>query len=118
MIEPEERALTTLYNLDSYVLPHVTNVPCPDIAMRHCWEQVNFHLSRAREYLEGVVVNPQSPFDDDREFYRMLARALPFLILSQSLSPQASDQTQEESSPASPASDQSDSDNYVPATPP
>lgn len=119
MIEAEERALTLLYNLDSYIAPHLTGVSCPgDPALEYCWNQASFHLRQAQELLEAAVLNPQTQYDDAREFYQNLGRVLPLMVFVQSFGSPPLDQESAESSPGSPSSDQSDLSTYEPDTPP
>ena len=119
MIEAEERALTLLYNLDSYIAPHLTGVSCPgDPALEYCWNQASFHLRQAQELLEAAVLNPQTQYDDAREFYQNLGRVLPLMVFVQSFGSPPLDQESAESSPGSPSSNQSDLSTYEPDTPP
>ena len=107
-----------LYNIDSYIAPHLTGVSCPDVALQYCLDQANFHIRQAQELLEGAVLNPQTQYDDGREFYRNLARVLPLMVLAQSFGSPPIDQEEVESSPGSPTSILSSQDIYEPDTPP
>lgn len=119
MIEAEERALMLLYNIDSYIAPHLTGISCPgDPAMQYCWDQASFHLRQAQELLESVVVNPHTHYDGAREFYQNLGRVLPLMVYVQSFGSPPLDQESAESSPGSTSSDQSDLSTYEPDTPP
>ena len=118
MIEAEERALMLLYNIDSYIAPHLTGVSCPDPALQYCMDQANFHIRQAQELLEAAVLNPQTQYDDGREFYRNLARVLPLMVLAQSFGSPPTDQEEVESSPGTPSSILSSQDIFEPDTPP
>ena len=118
MIEAEERALTLLYNLDSYVAPHFNGVSCPDPAVQYCLDQANWHVHQAQELLEAAVLNPRTQYDDGREFYRNLARVLPLMVLAQSFGSPPTDQEEVESSPGTPTSVLSSQDIFEPDTPP
>lgn len=114
----EEKALLTLYNLDNYVMPQMNHLNYADPALQHCMEQAKFHLNQARDLLEGAVINPQKHYDDAREFYQMLSRVLPLMVLMRSFGSPLPDQDEEESLQDTQFSDLSDEDSYEPATPP
>lgn len=118
MTSDEEHILCALYDLETHVLPHFNHMAPTDSAIHHCVEQAKHHLSQARESLEAAVSDPQKHFDDGREFYRILSRVLPLMVLVQSFEPQPLDPNEEESLSNTQDSNQSDEDNYVPATPP
>lgn len=118
MIEAEERALMLLYNLDSYITPHLTGISCHDPALQYCWDQASFHIRQAQELLEAAVLNPQTQYDDGRAFYRNLARVLPLMVLAQFYDTPPPGQESAESSPGTPSSALSDQDIYEPDTPP
>ena len=114
----EEKALLTLYNLDNYVMPQINHLNYADPALQHCMEQAKFHLNQARDLLEGAVLDPQKHYDDAREFYQMLSRVLPLMVLIRSFGSPLPDQDEEESLQDTQFSDLSDEDSYEPATPP
>lgn len=117
MIAEMEKALITLYNLDHYVFPEMNNLNYADPATQYCMEQARFHLTQAQELLEGVVLDPQRHYDDANEFYRMLSRVLPLMVLMRSFGSPPLDQDEEESSQHTQSSDQSDEDSFEPVTP-
>ena len=114
----EEHALCALYDLETHVLPHFNHMVSTEPAVHYCIEQAKHHLSQARELLEAIVIDPQKQFDDGREFYRILSQVLPLMVLAQSFSPPPPDQDEEENLQDTQDSDQSDEDNFEPATPP
>ena len=118
MTPDEEHTLCALYDLETHVLPHFNHMASTDPAVHYCIEQAKHHLSQAREFLEGAVLDPQTHYDDGREFYRNLARVLPLMVLAQSFSPPPPDQNAEENLQDTPSSTQSTEDNFEPATPP
>ena len=118
MTPDEEHALCALYDLETHVLPHFNHMASTEPAVHYCIEQAKYHLNQARELLEAVVIDPQTQYDDGREFYRMLARVLPLMVLAQSFSPPPPDHNEGESLSDTQDSDQSDEDNYEPVTPP
>ena len=118
MTTDEEHTLCALYDLETHVLPHFNHMASTEPAVHYCIEQAKHHLSQARELLEAVVIDPQTHYDDGREFYRILARVLPLMVLAQSFSPPPPDQSEEENLSDTQDSDQSDEDSYAPVTPP
>jgi len=88
-----------------------------DPATRHCINQATHHLKMVREYLSGVVIDPQTHYSDDRIFYQTLWKVLPLMALIQSFESPPDDQVEEENLPDTQSSDQSDQDTYAPATP-
>ena len=114
----DEQALCALYDLESHVLPHLDTITHSDPHVKYCLEQAKHHLKLAQELLTGAVLDPKSHFDDAQEFYRTLTRVLPLMVLARSFEPQPPDHNTEENLSDTQLSDQSDVDNYEPATPP
>ena len=85
---------------------------------KFCVEEANYHLQRARELLTEGLKDPKKYHDESREFYRMLTKLLPFMVLIQHNESLLPDSETEESLPGTPSSDLSDSDSVAPATPP
>lgn len=85
---------------------------------KFCVEEANYHLQRARELLTEGLKDPKKYHDESREFYRMLTKLLPFMVLIQHNESPHHDSETEESLPGTPSSDLSDSDSVAPATPP
>jgi hypothetical protein len=85
---------------------------------KFCVDEADYHLQRARELLTEGLCNPKKYHDECKEFYRILAKVLPFMILIQHNESLHHDSETEESSPGTPSSTQSDEDSFEPATPP
>lgn len=85
---------------------------------KFCVDEVKFHLDRAHEILTEGMRDPKKYHDESKEFYRVLAKLFPLMIIMQYSEPQPPDSETEESLPGTPSSDLSDSDNFEPATPP
>ena len=81
---------------------------------RFCVNEANYHLQRAQELLTEGLRNPKKYHDESREFYRMLTKLLPFMVLIQHNESLRPDSETEESLPGTPSSTQSDSDSYEP----
>lgn len=114
----EEQALLALYDLESHVLPHLQNIEQSDPTVRYCMEQAKFHLDAARDLLSGAVLDPQTHYDDALEFYRILKRVLPLMVLFRSFEPPLPDHNTEENLSDTQLSDQSDADNFELESPP
>jgi hypothetical protein len=81
---------------------------------KFCVDEANYHLQRAQELLTEGLRNPKKYHDESREFYRMLTKLLPFMVLIQHNESLRLDSETEESLPSTPSSTQSDSDSYEP----
>jgi hypothetical protein len=81
---------------------------------KFCVDEANYHLQRAQELLTEGLRNPKKYHDDSKEFYRMLTKLLPFMILIQHNESLRPDSETGESLPSTPSSTQSDSDSYEP----
>jgi len=81
---------------------------------KFCVDEANYHLQRAQELLTEGLRNPKKYHDEAREFYRMLTKLLPFMVLIQHNESLRPDSETEESLPSTPYSTQSDSDSYEP----
>jgi len=81
---------------------------------KFCVDEANYHLQRAQELLTEGLRNPKKYHDESREFYRMLTKLLPFMILIQHSESLRPDSETEESLPSTPSSTQSDSGSYEP----
>jgi hypothetical protein len=114
----DEPALLALYDLEAHVLPHFETISQADPAVYHCLEEARTLLHRAQEILQAAVLDPQTHYEESRRFYRNLARVLPLMVVLESFGPPPPDPGEVGNSPDTPSSDQSDEDNYVPATPP
>lgn len=90
-----------------------------NIYEKFCIEEAQFHLNRANELLTESLRDPKKCYDEAQEFYRMMAKLFPFMVLlQQSGGSQLHDPETEESLSDTQSSTQSDSDSYMPVTPP
>lgn len=86
---------------------------------KFCIDEAQYHLNRARELLTEGLRNPKKYYDEGQEFYRMMAKLFPFMILIQQYSePLPRDLETEGNLSDTQSSIQSDSDSFVPVTPP
>lgn len=85
---------------------------------KFCVDEANYHLQRAQELLTEGLRNPKKYHDESKDFYRMLVKLLPFMVLIQHNESLRPDSETEESLPDTPSSTQSDSGSFEPATPP
>lgn len=85
---------------------------------KFCVEEANYHLQRAHELLTDGLRDAKKYHDEAKEFYRMMAKLFPLMILLQHSESQLPDSETEESLSDTQSSIQSDSDSYMPATPP
>jgi hypothetical protein len=83
---------------------------------KFCVEEANYHLQRARELLTDSLRDAKKYHDEAKEFYRMMAKLFPLMILLQHSESQLPDSETEESLSDTQSSSQSDSDSYMPAT--
>lgn len=111
--------LSALYEIEACVknCPHLENINQSDPAVQYCMEQAKFHLNAAQQVLEAAVLDPQKEYDDAQEFYQMLWKVLPMMVLIQTLAPPPPGQVVEENSQDTQSSDQSDQDTFEPVTP-
>jgi hypothetical protein len=84
---------------------------------KFCVDEANYHLQRAQELLTEGLRNPKKYHDESKDFYRMLVKLLPFMVLIQHNESLRPDSETEESLPDTPSSTQSDSGSFEPATP-
>lgn len=85
---------------------------------KFCVDEANYHLQRAQELLTDGLRNPKKYHDESKQFYGMLVKLLPFMVLIQHNESLRPDSETEESLPDTPSSTQSDSGSFEPATPP
>ena len=85
---------------------------------KFCVDEANYHLQRAQELLTEGLRNPKKYHDESKDFYRMLVKLLPFMVLIQHNESLRPDSETEESLPNTPSSTQSSEDNFEPVTPP
>lgn len=85
---------------------------------KFCVDEANYHLQRAQELLTEGLRNPKKYHDESKDFYRMLVKLLPFMVLIQHNESLRPDSETEESLPDTPSSTQSESGSFEPATPP
>jgi len=83
-----------------------------------CVEEAKYHLQRANELLTEGLCNPKKYHDEATQFYTMMAKLFPFMILLQSSEPPLPDQETEDNLSDTQSSVSSDEDSYVPVTPP
>jgi len=79
-----------------------------------CLDEAFFHIDRAKEILTDGLRDPKKYHDESKDFYKMLAKLLPLMILMQCNEPQPHDSETEESLPDMPSSDLSESDSFEP----
>ena len=86
---------------------------------KFCIEEARYHLNRANELLTDGLQDPKKYHDEAREFYGILTKMFPLMILMQQHGEsQHPDQDESESLSDSQRSVQSDEDSYVIGTPP
>lgn len=85
---------------------------------KFCVDEANYHLQRAQELLTEGLRNPKKYHDESKQFYGMLVKLLPFMVLIQHNESLRPDSETEESLPDTPSSTQSDEGSFEPATPP
>ena len=86
---------------------------------KFCVDEAQYHLQRASELLTDGLQNPKKYYDERREFYAILAKMFPLMILMQQHGePQPHGSDESESLSDSQYSDQSDEGSYVIDTPP
>jgi len=86
---------------------------------KFCVDQAQYHPQRASELLTDGLQNPKKYDDERREFYAILAKMFPLMILMQQHSePQHPGSDESESLSDNQSSVQSDEDSYVIDTPP
>ena len=81
---------------------------------KFCVEEAEYHLQRARELLTEGLKDPKKHHDESKEFYKMLAKVLPFMVWIQHNESLRTDPETEESLSDTPSSNQSDSSSYEP----
>lgn len=81
---------------------------------KFCVEEAEYHLQRAQELLTEGLRNPKKYHDESKEFYKMLAKVLPFMVWIQHNESLHPDSETEESLSDTPSSSQSSSSNYEP----
>jgi hypothetical protein len=81
---------------------------------KFCVEEAEYHLQRAQELLTEGLRNPKKYHDESKEFYKMLAKVLPFMVWIQHNESLRPDSETEESLSDTPSSSQSSSSNYEP----
>ena len=90
-----------------------------DEHQKFCIEEAKYHLNRANELLTDGLQDPKKYHDEAREFYGILTKMFPLMILMQQHDElQHPGQDESESLSDSQHSDQSDEDSYVIDTPP
>lgn len=81
---------------------------------KFCVEEAEYHLQRARELLTEGLKYPKKYHDESKEFYKTLAKVLPFMVWIQHNESLHHDPETEENLQYTPSSNQSDSDSYEP----
>ena len=81
---------------------------------KFCVDEAEYHLQRARELLTDGLRNAKKYHDDTKEFYKILAKVLPFMVWIQHNESLHYDPQTAENSQYTPSSNQSDSDSYEP----
>ena len=84
---------------------------------KFCIDEAQSHLNKAHELLTDGLRDPKKYHDEAKDFYRIMAKVFPLMVLLQHTESQLLDPEMEESLSDTLSSDQSDSDNFVPATP-
>jgi hypothetical protein len=86
---------------------------------KFCVDEAQYHLQRASELLTDGLRDPKKYYDERREFYAILAKMFPLMILMQQHNElQPLDSNESESLSDNQSSVQSDEDSYVIDTPP
>jgi hypothetical protein len=81
---------------------------------KFCVEEAEYHLQRARELLTEGLKDPKKYHDESKEFYKMLAKVLPFMVWIQHNESLHHDPETEGNLSDTPSSSQSDSSSYEP----
>ena len=85
---------------------------------KFCIDEAQYHLNRAQELLTEGLRDPKKYYDEGQEFYTVLAKMFPFIVLlQQCAAPPHPDQGESGSLSDSHTSIQSDEDSYAPVTP-
>jgi hypothetical protein len=101
-------------NLKKLVYPQVMNK-----YERFCVDEAQYHLNRAQELLTEGLRDPKRYYNEGQEFYRMLAKMFPFIVLLQQYNaPQPHDSDEEDSLSSTQSSVPSDEDSFEPVTQP
>ena len=79
---------------------------------KFCVDEANYHLQRAQELLTDGLRNAKKYHNETKEFYKILAKVLPFMVWIQHNESLLPDQETEESLSDRPSSSQSSSSNY------
>jgi len=104
----------TTKNLKKLVYPQVMNK-----YERFCVDEAQYHLNRAQELLTEGLRDPKRYYNEGQEFYRMLAKMFPFIVLLQQYNaPQPHDSDEEDSLSSTQSSVPSDEDSFEPVTQP
>jgi len=79
---------------------------------KFCVDEAEYHLQRARELLTDGLRNAKKYHDDTKEFYKILAKVLPFMVWIQHNESLHHDLETEGNLSNTPSSSQSDSSSY------
>ena len=79
---------------------------------KFCVDEANYHLQRAQELLTDGLRNAKKYHDETKEFYKILAKVLPFMVWIQNNESLLPDQETEENLQDRPSSSQSSLSNY------
>jgi hypothetical protein len=90
-----------------------------DEHQKFCIEEARYHLNRANELLTDGLQDPKKYHDEAREFYGILAKMFPLMILMQQCGgPQPLGSETGDNLSDTLSSTQSDEDSFVPVSPP
>ena len=85
---------------------------------KFCVDEAQYHLDRARELLSEGLKNPKKYYDEGQEFYQMLVKMFPFIILLQQCNAlQLHDSETGDNLSSTQSSVPSDEDSFEPVTP-
>ena len=86
---------------------------------KFCVDEAQYHIRRAQELLTEGLRDPKKYYDEGRDFYRMMAKLFPFMVLlQQSDESQRPDQDESGNLSDSQSSIQSSEGSFVVGTPP
>jgi hypothetical protein len=90
-----------------------------DEHQKFCIEEARYHLNRANELLTDGLQDPKKYHDEAREFYGILTKMFPLMILMQQCGgPQPLGSETGDNLSDTLSSTQSDEDSFVPVSPP
>tara|TARA_B100001996_G_scaffold382898_1_gene376194 strand:+ start:3403 stop:3747 length:345 start_codon:yes stop_codon:yes gene_type:complete len=85
---------------------------------RFCVNEAQYHINRANELLTDGLNNPKKYYEEGQEFYQIMVKMFPFIILLQQCNaPQLHDSDEEDNLSSTQSSVPSDEGSFEPVTP-